>query len=259
MCTHAVSNNDPGRWLLDAPEAEVMSREKERGMLLELADCTARLLQATRRRDGSEWGSTAGDAEFQRVVCDLANAGPTTDPHTAALRAVARRHQEIRTALAMANSHLVVHLAKRFRNREIAIAELIQEGFCGLLMAIDRFDTANTTRLATSGVAAASRSRLKRKKEGGGRRAGGPVHFTGKGKERRDGDPGPTRLGDDLRRTCRPCLPRHPASFPRGAAAPLRAAGFRPRCHGHDPGGSRWGGRRASRTPHHPHRSLPHA
>jgi RNA polymerase primary sigma factor len=31
----------------------------------------------------------------------------------------------------------------------VPISDLIQEGFCGLLLAIDRFDTANTTRLAT--------------------------------------------------------------------------------------------------------------
>jgi RNA polymerase primary sigma factor len=150
MWTHEVLHNDgPGRWFLDAPEAEVLSREVERRMLLELADCAARLLQATRRPDGSEWGSTVGDAEFQQVVRDLADAGTTTDPHSAALRATARRHQEIRTALALANSRLVAHLAKRFSNQGIAIADLIQDGFCGLLMAIDRFDTANTTRLAT--------------------------------------------------------------------------------------------------------------
>jgi RNA polymerase primary sigma factor len=150
MGTHQVLHNGgPRRAFLDAPEAEVLSRENERRMLLELADCTARLLQATRRPDGSEWGSTVGDAEFQRVVRDLAGAGTTTDPHTAALRAVARRHQEIRTALALANSRLVAYLAKRFSNRGVASADLIQDGFCGLLIAIDRYDPSNTTRLAT--------------------------------------------------------------------------------------------------------------
>ena len=149
MWTHEVWNNDgPRRWFLDEPEAEVLSKANERRMLLELADCTARLLQATRRPDGSGWGATVGDAEFQRVVRELAGAGTTTDPHTAALRAVARRHQEIRTALALANSRLVAHIAKRFSNRGIAIADLIQDGYCGLLRAIDRFDPSKRTRLA---------------------------------------------------------------------------------------------------------------
>src|SRR5262245_29383192 len=150
MWTHEVLHSDgQTRWFLDAPEAEVLSRENERRLLLELADCTARLLPATRRPDGSAWGSTGGDTEFQRLVRDLAGPGTTTDPHTAALRAVARRHQEIRTALALANSRLVAHIAKQFSKRGIAITDLIQAGFCGLLMAIDRYHPANTTRLAT--------------------------------------------------------------------------------------------------------------
>jgi RNA polymerase primary sigma factor len=153
MWSHEVWSNDgPRRWFLDEPEAEVLSKANERRMLLELADCTARLLQATRRRDGSEWGSSVADAEFQRFVRELAGAGATTDPHAAALRAVARRHQEIRTALALANSRLVAHLAKGFRNRGVSVSDLIQDGFCGLLMAIDRYDTANTTRLSTYAV-----------------------------------------------------------------------------------------------------------
>ena len=49
----------------------------------------------------------------------------------------------------MANSRLVAHIAKRYFNRGISAADLIQEGFCGLMAAVDRFDTTNTTRLAT--------------------------------------------------------------------------------------------------------------
>ncbi|HZW31598.1 MAG TPA: sigma-70 family RNA polymerase sigma factor [Isosphaeraceae bacterium] len=153
MMTQEVLHNDvPRQWFLDSPEADVLSQANERRMLLELAECTARLLQATRRRDGSEWNSTVAGAEFQQVVRDLASAGATPDPHAAELRAVARRHQELRTALALANSRLVAHIAKKYRHRGIAISDLIQDGFCGLLMAIDRFDTANTTRLATYAV-----------------------------------------------------------------------------------------------------------
>jgi RNA polymerase primary sigma factor len=153
MWTQEFVNNDgQRRWFLDSPEAEVMSKAKERSILLELTDCTAQLLQATRRRDGSEWGAPFGDAEFQQVVRHLAEAGATLDPHTAALRTVARRHQELRTALALANSRLVAHIAKQYTNRGVSLSDLIQDGFCGLLMAIDRYDAANTTRLATYAV-----------------------------------------------------------------------------------------------------------
>ena len=80
---------------------------------------------------------------------DLATNVKALEPATLAIALRARRYQEIRNALAMANSRLVAHIAKRFFNRGISAADLIQEGFCGLMAAIDRFDTANTTRLAT--------------------------------------------------------------------------------------------------------------
>ena len=38
---------------------------------------------------------------------------------------------------------LVAHVAKRFRDRGIPYSDLMQEGFCGLLEAIDRFDLAH--------------------------------------------------------------------------------------------------------------------
>ena len=43
----------------------------------------------------------------------------------------------------------VAHVAKRFRDRGIAYSDLLQEGFCGLLEAIDRFDLTHETKLAT--------------------------------------------------------------------------------------------------------------
>ena len=44
---------------------------------------------------------------------------------------------------------LVAHVAKRYRNRGVAYSDLVQDGFCGLLQAIDRFDLAHETKLAT--------------------------------------------------------------------------------------------------------------
>jgi RNA polymerase primary sigma factor len=139
----------PRRWFLDAPEANILSPAKERELLLELTDCKARILATTGRPDGSEWDLSIPDAEFQRVVHDLASTRTAMEPSAAAIAALARRYQEIRSTLAMANSRLVAHIAKRYVNRGISAADLIQEGFCGLLSAIDRFDTANTTRLGT--------------------------------------------------------------------------------------------------------------
>jgi RNA polymerase primary sigma factor len=156
----------PRRWFLDAPETQVMSAARERELLLELAECRRGLLSATRRADGSEWDLSRPDAEFRRAVRCLAGDDPAGDaaaepepgpadddppdgPSPAAVPHLARRYEEIRGALAMANSRLVAYLARRYLNRGISPADLIQEGFCGLLEAIDRFDPVNTTRLAT--------------------------------------------------------------------------------------------------------------
>ena len=52
----------------------------------------------------------------------------------------------------MANVRLVAHVAKRYHDRGIPPGDLIQEGFCALLVAIDRFDLVNQTRLATYAI-----------------------------------------------------------------------------------------------------------
>jgi len=153
MWLHELLDNEGSKCgFLSSREATVLSTEKEHRLLIELAECKERILRATRRPDGSEWGVSSSDAEFQRVVGDLARNGTTADPRTAAVRPLARRYQEIRATLAMANSRLVAHIAKRYANRGIPAADLIQDGFCGLLTAIDRFDPVNTTRLATYAV-----------------------------------------------------------------------------------------------------------
>ena len=63
--------------------------------------------------------------------------------------AVHRRYCQLRGKLALANFKLVAHVAKRFRERGIPYPDLLQEGFCGLLEAIDRFDMTHETKLAT--------------------------------------------------------------------------------------------------------------
>jgi RNA polymerase primary sigma factor len=141
----------PRRWFLDTPEAQVMSAARERELLLELAECRRWILGATRRPDGSEWDLSRPDAEFRRIVRDLAGGDDSQggNPTPSTLRHRARRYEEIRDALALANSRLVAYIARRYLNRGVSPADLIQEGFCGLLEAIDRFDPVNTTRLAT--------------------------------------------------------------------------------------------------------------
>ncbi len=51
-----------------------------------------------------------------------------------------RAYQKIRMELAEANLRLVVAIAKRYRNKGLAFADLIQEGNRGLMRAVDKFE-----------------------------------------------------------------------------------------------------------------------
>ena len=87
-----------------------------------------------------------------RRVRELASR-PAGEPlRDDALRPVAMRYQQVRSKLALANVRLVAHVAKRYQGRGIPPADLIQEGVCSLLAAIDRFDVVNETRLATYAI-----------------------------------------------------------------------------------------------------------
>jgi len=138
--------------LLNCPEAKVLNAHEERDLLIELVDCRERLLEAIRRLAGVECDSGGHGTEFQQMVRELANSAKRFDPPVEPFRPLARRYEEIRTRLVMANVRLVAHIAKRYHGRGLAPGDLIQEGICALLMAIDRFDVANQTRLATYAI-----------------------------------------------------------------------------------------------------------
>ena len=132
---------------LDRASTEVLGREQERVLLRELADCKRKLAEALAEFGGNEAPSGADDPQAMEHF--VANA--YRDPGSAGSRlgAIARRCDELRSKLALANMRLVAHVAKRFRDRGISDSDLLQEGFCGLLEAIDRFDLSHETKLAT--------------------------------------------------------------------------------------------------------------
>ena len=51
-----------------------------------------------------------------------------------------RDYQRVRSELAQANLRLVVSIAKRYRNRGLPFADLIQEGNRGLMRAVDKYE-----------------------------------------------------------------------------------------------------------------------
>jgi len=139
--------------LFDCPGVKLLSTAEERKLLVELADCRNRILEALHRADDANGKRRLAVKEFQQRIRDLAfpnekNLHCTTE----LVRCLALRYHELRNVLAMANVRLVAHVAKRYYDRQVPPEDLIQEGFCGLLGAIDRFDIANQTRLATYAV-----------------------------------------------------------------------------------------------------------
>lgn len=132
---------------LDAAITRVLSSKEERELLNALGDCRRKLADALKVLPGAEGSTPSTTAEtVAHYVASLKNAD---GPMAAGLGAVARRYDELRTKLALANMRLVAHVAKKFRDRGIAYSDLLQEGFCGLLEAIDRFDLDRETKLAT--------------------------------------------------------------------------------------------------------------
>jgi RNA polymerase primary sigma factor len=120
--------------------------------LIELVDQRERLVEALRQHSGMKWNGGGDGTEFQQMVRELTSSTTRFDPPAEPLKPLAVRYQEIRTRLVMANVRLVAHVAKRYQGRGISPGDLIQEGICALLMAIDRFDLVNSTRLATYAI-----------------------------------------------------------------------------------------------------------
>ena len=132
---------------LDSADTRVLGAGEERELLRALNECKLKLSEALARVKGATVPDGADEPKTlaQYIASFYAGDGPTG----AHLGAVFRRYSEIRGKLALANMRLVAHVAKRFRDRGISYSDLLQEGFCGLLEAIDRFDLTHETKLAT--------------------------------------------------------------------------------------------------------------
>jgi|694.fasta_scaffold47911_3 RNA polymerase primary sigma factor len=131
---------------LDAEITQVLTKEDERNLLKNLANCRAKLADALKAIEDPNVESTETKFGLSQL---LSNGELLPGLKSAQLGATLERYRELRGKLALANLRLVAHVAKRFRDRGISYTDLIQEGFCGLLEAIDRFDLNHETKLAT--------------------------------------------------------------------------------------------------------------
>ncbi|MFO0952536.1 MAG: sigma-70 family RNA polymerase sigma factor [Isosphaeraceae bacterium] len=147
MRTIRQGNDADGFASLDSEQTRVLSTDEERELLQSLAECKRKLADALGKIPGADVPEGADDP--QALAQYIASFYAGNAPYEARLGAVFRRYSELRGKLALANMRLVAHVAKRFRDRGIAYSDLLQEGFCGLLEAIDRFDLGHETKLAT--------------------------------------------------------------------------------------------------------------
>ena len=131
---------------LDAEITQVLTKEDERNLLKNLAKCRAKLADALKAIEDPNVETTETRFGLSQL---LSNGELLPGLKRAQLGATLERYRELRGKLALANLRLVAHVAKRFRDRGISYTDLIQEGFCGLLEAIDRFDLNHETKLAT--------------------------------------------------------------------------------------------------------------
>lgn len=142
---HRRSDDLSSLVLLNRADVRVLSPEEERELLVELDECRKLLLMEYAKRQGIQGDAAIGELDVQDVVREMsAEHGPR--------RSLANRYSECRTRLAMANLRLIAYVARRYRDRGVSTSDLLQEGFCGLLTAIDRYDIANKTRLASYAV-----------------------------------------------------------------------------------------------------------
>jgi RNA polymerase primary sigma factor len=148
MSTTRTGSDSEGLATLDDTQTRLLSASEERALLRELGECREKLAAALDQIPGVE--VPEGGHDDPKVFAELVATTYLSQPLLeASLGAIHVRYRELRGRLAMANVRLVAHVAKRFRERGVSYSDLMQEGFCGLLEAIDRFDTRHQTKLAT--------------------------------------------------------------------------------------------------------------
>ncbi len=147
MYTARRSEDIDGFSAIDSADTQVLTTRDERKLLQDLGECRDKLTEALRQVRSFAYPDE--EADTQSLAQHIAAFYAGSQPCEARLGAIFHRYSELRGKLALANMRLVAHVAKRFRDRGVSYSDLLQEGFCGLLEAIDRFDLTHQTKLAT--------------------------------------------------------------------------------------------------------------
>ena len=134
---------------LDCLETRLLTAKEERELLRELAGCKAKLGEALSQIPGFLPPEDVDDPQaVSESIANYYTRAAQQGASQARLGLVYQQYTQLRTRIALANMRLVAHVAKRFRDRGVSYSDLVQEGFCGLLEAIDRFNLTHETKLA---------------------------------------------------------------------------------------------------------------
>jgi RNA polymerase primary sigma factor len=94
---------------------------------------------------------TGGTTDSMRLFLEDLDRHPLPNPEEQVelAKRVADGDQDARAAMIAANLRLVVHWARRYQDRGVDFADLVQEGTFGLMRAVDKFDWQRGFRFST--------------------------------------------------------------------------------------------------------------
>ena len=153
--------DEVGFLLNEARRFPLLSKEEELAIGRELWEARRRILEElssvrTKASGANDWsGASFGEPVTRKALLEaesqaeelLSTASGFED--RAWLERELATIEDCRNRLVRHNMRLVVWVAKNFRNRGLDLADLIQEGFVGLIRASGRFDPEVGTRFAT--------------------------------------------------------------------------------------------------------------
>jgi RNA polymerase primary sigma factor len=95
--------------------------------------------------------TTSGTSDSIRLFLDDLDRYPLPDPdeQLELAKRVASGDDEARRQMISANLRLVIHWARRYQDRGVDFADLVQEGTFGLMRAVDKFDWQRGFRFST--------------------------------------------------------------------------------------------------------------